>query len=82
MSATDIATPKPPAANGLGSPSGSGEVTAWHRIISDQCRANRGDINMLVPLANELQEKLLAALDGYPAGNGTKFHLKLIIQIQ
>lgn len=53
---------------------------AWHRIISDECRKNHGDFDLPIPMGMELQKALFDALQGYPKGKGTRFHLKLIIE--
>lgn len=55
------------------------EITALHRIVSDDCRQNRGDASLPPLLAAEIQTALGDALEGWPAGKGTKFVLKLII---
>ena len=57
------------------------KITCWHRIISDKCR-EKGDVNLLVPLGRELQVRLFDALNGHEVGIGTKFNLKLEIELE
>ena len=55
------------------------ESVALHRIVSDECRENRGDINIMRMLSSELGARLIDALGGWPKGQGTKFEVKLTI---
>lgn len=54
-------------------------ITAMHRIITDECR-KQPDHTLFSLMYNELHQKLLDALQGYPAGEGTKIHIKVEIE--
>lgn len=54
------------------------DITAKHRIITDQCR-ERGVEPIVQETVESLERAIRAALDGWPAGEGTEVHAKVVI---
>lgn len=55
-------------------------VTSHHRIITDECRANRTDVGALDE-ALATSRQAIEKLYGYwPAGKGAKVHIKIEIE--
>lgn len=54
------------------------DITAKHRIITDECR-KRGEEPIVSETMESLENAIRAALDGWPEGQGTEIHAKVVI---
>jgi hypothetical protein len=51
-----------------------------HRIITDQCRANRGDYAAASEALATAQLAVDQALGGYPPGSGWRIHVAVTVE--
>jgi hypothetical protein len=54
------------------------DITAKHRIITDECR-KRGTDLIVAEVLLEVDSALRAAIDGWPEGEGTEIHTKVVV---
>lgn len=54
------------------------EIIAKHRIITDECR-KRGVEPIVKETLDSIENALRAALNGWPEGQGTEVHAKVVI---
>jgi len=57
-------------------------VTSHHRIITDECRANRTDAGALAEALATSQQAVEKLYGYWPAGKGAKVHIKIEIEYQ
>jgi hypothetical protein len=55
-------------------------IKARHAIVTDTCRANRGNDGVIDEVFDRLRDSYLAASKGWPVGNGAKFHFVLTVE--
>ena len=55
-------------------------AAASHAIVTDTCRANRGDTGAIDEALARLREAALKCADGWDHGRGARFHFVLTVE--
>lgn len=55
-------------------------IKAHHAIITDECRANRGDVEAFSEAIARVWPEYLESIKAFPIGAGAKYHLVLSVE--
>jgi hypothetical protein len=55
-------------------------IQAQHAIITDECRASRGDVQAFSEAIARVWPEYLESVKAFPVGSGAKYHLVLSVE--
>jgi hypothetical protein len=55
-------------------------ICAVHAIVTDGCRANRGDVGVIDETLRRIRAQFESVLAGWAPGSGAKFHVVLTVE--
>ena len=58
------------------------DILSKHEVISDECRANHGDVGAIDVALHHIKTNYLGLLKAWPQGKGAKFHVKLSVEYE
>lgn len=58
------------------------DILSKHMVITDECRANHGDVGAIDVALHHVKRDYLELLKAWPQGKGATFHVKFSVEYE